>query len=259
MFLTNVNSLIQELRNIPPPPHFICRPKRTKFQTSTFGTTVAERLKNDEYAVWVKETRNLVVHQSALAAASHFNIKFLTYYELPVASLLTDSDSDPSVVAILARKDLQSIITRVHNLMQDQGDAIIAIERCWSTPELKGANYSHLRHPVWTLSSMVLDADVHLAHLDCVDNTNTDSEFPTHRGRTALLPCMMKEQAARTDYFTLNAFTPLSKGVSVPEFMATIGDVEWRYQMKVGERLQVYDSFDPVKLYEQLAGSKGRC
>ncbi len=69
---------------------------------------------------------------------------------------------------------------------------------------------------------------------------------------------MMREQAARTDYFTLNTFTPLSRGVSLQEPEATVGDIEWRYQMKVGERLQAYDSFDPVKLYEHMIWSSKR-
>jgi hypothetical protein len=253
VFLTNVNSLIQELRNI----SFILQTEKDKISGfDTWYEPWRERLKKDEYALWVKETRTLVVHQSALTAASHFNVKFLTYYELPVASLLTDGDSDLSIVDVLKREDFQSIVSRIRFLMQDQGDAIIALERCWSTPELKGADLLGVLGAVYgLLARMILDAHVHLGHLDCVDNANTDSEFPTHRGRTALLPCMMREQAARTDYFTLNTFAPVSKGVSLQELKATVGDIEWRYQMKVGERLQAYDSLDPVKLYEHMVWS----
>jgi hypothetical protein len=253
VFLTNVNSLIQELRNI----SFILQTEKDKIPGfDAWYEPWRERLKNDEYALWVKETRTLVVHQSALAAASHFNVKFLTYYELPVASLLTDGDSDLSISAVLKRKDFQSTVARIRYLMRDQGDAIIALERCWTTPELRGADILGVLGAVYgLLARMVLDAHVHLGHLDCVDNANTDSEFPTHRGRTALLPCMMREQAARTDYFSLNTFTPLSKGVRPIELNATVGDIEWRYQMKIGERLQAYDSFDPVKLYEHMVWS----
>ena len=253
VFLTNVNSLIQELRNI----SFILQTEKDKIPGfDTWYEPWRERLKTNEHALWVKETRTLVVHQSALAAASHFNVKFLNYYELPVASLLTDGDSDLSVAAVLERKDFQSMVARIRYSMRDQGDAIIALERCWSTPELRGADLLGVLGAVYgLLARMVLDAHVHSGHLDCVDDANTDSEFPTHRGRTALLPCMMREQAARTDYFTLNTFTPLSKGVRVEELTATVGDIEWRYQIKVGERLQVYDSLDPVKLYEHMVWS----
>jgi hypothetical protein len=251
--MTNVNSLIQELRNI----SFILQTEKDKIPDfDAWYQPWQERLKKNEHAVWVKDTRNLVIHQSALAAASHFNIKFLTYYEVPVASLLTDSNSDLCVAAVLVRKDFQSIIARIRYLMRDQGDAIIAIERCWSTHELKGADLLSILGALYgLLALMVLDAHVHLGHLDCVENADTDSEFPTHRGRTALLPCMMKEQAARTDYFTLNTFKSVSMGVRLQDPKATIGDVEWRYQMKVGERLQAYDSFDPVKLYEHMVWS----
>jgi hypothetical protein len=215
VFLTNVNSLIQELRNI----SFILQTEKDKIPGfDAWYEPWRERLKNDEYALWVKETRTLVVHQSALAAASHFNLKFLTYYELPVASLLTDGDSDLSMAAFLERKDFQSIIARIRYLMRDQGDAIIALERCWSTPELRGADLLSVLGAVYgLLAQMVLDAHVRLGHLNCVDDANTHSEFPIHRGRTALLPCMLKEQAARTDYFTLNTLTPLSKGVRAKE------------------------------------------
>jgi tetratricopeptide (TPR) repeat protein len=256
VFLTNVNSLIQELRNI----SFILQTEKDKIPGfDAWYEPWRERLKNDEYALWVKETRTLVVHQSALVAASHFNIKFLTYYELPVASLLTDGDSDLSMAAVLERKDFQSIVARIRYLMRDQGDAIIALERCWSTPELRGADLLGVLGTVYgLLARMVLDAHVHLGHLDCVENADTDSEFPTHRGRTALLPCMMREQAARTDYFSLNTFTPLSKGVRLQELKATVGDVEWRYQMKAGDRMRAYDSLDPVKLYEHMVWSSKR-
>jgi hypothetical protein len=256
VFLTNVNSLIQELRNI----SFILQTEKDKIPSfDAWYEPWRTRLKNDEHAAWVKDARILVVHQGALAAASHFNVKFLNYYELPVASLLTDGESDFGVLALLKRKDFQSIIARIRYLMQGQGDAIIAIERCWSTPELRGADLIDTLGAVYgLLARMILDAHVHLGHLDCVDSADTDSEFPTHRGRTALLPCMMREQAARTDYFTLNKFTPLSKGISLHEPNVTIGDVEWRYQMKVGERMQAYDSLDPVKLYERMVWSSKR-
>ena len=133
----------------------------------------------------------------------------MTYYEFPVASLLTDGNSDLTVAALLERKDFQSIVARMR----------------------------------------------HSGHLDRVENAGTDSEFPTYRGRTALLPCMMREQAARTDYFTLNTFTPLSQGVRVQKLNSKVGDIEWRYQMKVGERMQAYDPLDPVKLYEHMVWS----
>lgn len=247
-FLTNVNSLIQELRNI----SFILQTEKDRIPDfDAWYQPWQTRLKENERAVWAKETRTQVVHQSALAASSHFNIKLLTYYEIPIASLLTDNDSDLSVTAVLRRTDFQSIISRTRFLMRDQGDAIVAIERCWSAPGLEGADLlSTLGDLYGLLARIVLDAHVHLGHLDCAENTDADPEFPTHRGRTALLHCMMKEQATRTDYFTLNTFAPVSKGVKLQNLKVTIGYAEWRYQMKVGERLQVYDSFDPVKLYE---------
>jgi hypothetical protein len=257
VFLTNVNSLIQELRNI----SFMAQTEKSKFRDfDAWYQPWVERLKNDEHARWAHSTRTQIVHQSALKAASHFNVKILTYYEIPVASLLTGAESDLSTLSVLERKDFQSIIANVRYAMREQGDAIIAIERCWSAPDLRGADLLQVLGSVYgLLARMVLDAHIHLGHLGCVEqHDDADSEFPTRRGHTALLPCMMRDHAERSDYFTLRTFTPVAKGVKLQNQNVTKDDIEWRYQMKVGERIQAYDSFDPMKLYEHMVWASKR-
>ena len=186
-------------------------------------------------------------------------MKFLTYEEIEIASLLTGAEPDLNVSAVLEREDFKGMISRIREAMRNQGDAIIAIERCWSTPDLMGVELLEILGAQYgLLASMVLDAHVHLGYLDCTSHKNTsgdDSEFPTQRGRSHLLSCMMRAQAARTDFFSLLSLAKMSGGVRSANLPVNTDDVEWRYRMKVGERMESFDPLDPVKVYEHMVWS----
>src|SRR5258708_1428165 len=104
LFLTNVNSLIQELRNIT----FILQSEKSTFKDfDAWYAPWRETLQKEKHGKWLVETRNLVVKQGVLAAASHFNVTFLTYESIGVACLLTEDDL--SVLSLLKRSDFISI------------------------------------------------------------------------------------------------------------------------------------------------------
>jgi hypothetical protein len=253
-FLTNVNGLIQELRNIT----FILQSEKSKFPDfDRWYQPWQERLKNDNHARWLKEARNLVVKQGALIAASRFNVRFLTYYSIDVVCLL--SEKDLAVSTVLTREDFRGVVARLRTAMEGQGDAVLSIERCWSTPELMGAELlGVLGEQYGLLASMVLDAHVKIGHLDCVSGMNEDSEdphFPAQHGRSYLLPCMMRAQASRTDFFKLSNLEQMLQGSRTISAPVNEADAAWRYQFTDAEKMKTLDSMDPLKYYEYIVYS----
>jgi hypothetical protein len=217
-----------------------------------------EKLKNDKHAQWLKDARTLVVHQGALTAASHFNVRFLTYDTIEVVSLL--SEKDLSVLTVLGRDDFRTVVTRLRKVMEGQGDAVLAIERCWSTPGLMGAELLEvLGSQYGLLAEMVLDAHVHLGHLDCTsapNHTSDDSDFPAHHGHSHLLSCMMRSQASRTDFFTLSKLEPMtgaSRSLLLPP--VSLSEIEWRYQFTDADKMKTFDALDPLTIYNNLVYS----
>jgi hypothetical protein len=200
----------------------------------------------------------LVVKQGALTAASHFNVRFLTYDSIEVVSLL--SEKDLSVLTVLARDDFRTIVTRLRSAMEGQGDAVLAIERCWCTPELMGAELLEvLGSQYGLLAKMVLDAHVNLGHLDCTsapNHTSEDSDFPAHHGHSHLLPCMMRAQASRTDFFTLSKLEPMTGASrSLPPPAVPLTEIEWRYQFTDADKMKTFDAMDPLTIYNKLVYS----
>lgn len=258
LFLTNLNSLIQELRNIT----FILQSEKSTFRDfDAWYAPWRETLQKDRHGKWLVEARNLVVKQGVLAAASHFNVTFLTYESIEVACLLTDNDLD--ILSLLKRSDFISIVARLRIAMQDQGDAVLAIERCWSTPELVGSELLEVLGRLYgILANMVLDAHVHLGSLDCIpppqNNPSQDSEFPERQGRSDLLPCMMRAQAARTDFFSLRTFARMSRGQVSLSSASSPGDVSWRYGFTAADMPKRFDSIDPLRIYEKLVENSKR-
>jgi len=258
LFLTNVNSLIQELRNIT----FILQSEKSTFSDfDAWYTPWQEGLKKDKHGKWLVETRNLVVKQGALATASRFNVTFLTYESIEVACLFTDNDL--SVLSLLKRSDFISIVARLRIAMRDEGDAVLAIERCWSTPELAGVELLEVLGRLYgILAIMVLHAHVHLGSLECIPasqhDSSQDSEFPERQGRSYLLPCMMRAQAARTDFFSLKTFAKLSGGrVSISRTISP-DDVAWRYGFTTADAPKSFDSIDPSKIFEKVVENSKR-
>jgi len=258
VFLTNLNGLIQELRNVT----FILQSEKGNFPNfDAWYLPWQESLKEHKHGRWLVDTRNAVVKQGTLAASSHFNVKFLTYDELEVASLLTDTQADLSILAVLERRDFQQIIASIRGSMEarNQGDAVIALERCWSTAELKGAEILGVLGSLYgLLANIVQDAHLHLGDLHCInaDGTTGEADFPSHRLNSHLLPCMMRAQAARTEYFTLNKFEPLALGERDARSLSVRpADVEARYQIKLDERLRQFDSEDPSNIFDHMVWS----
>jgi hypothetical protein len=258
LFLTNVNSLIQELRNIT----FILQSEKSAFADfEAWYAPWQEILRKHEHGKWLVEARNLVVKQGVLAAASHFNVTFLTYLSIPVACLLTDDDL--SIGSLFERNDFISIVARLRVAMQDQGDAVLAIERCWSTPELLGSELLEVLGKLYgILANMVLNAHVNLGCVECIvasePGSSHDSEFPERTGHSDLLPCMMRAQAARTDFFSLKTFASLSKGLR--SFLPTIGpdDVAQHYGFTAADLPKSFDAVDPSKIYENVVKNSRR-
>lgn len=253
-FLTNVNSLIQELRNVT----FILQSEKSRFPNfENWYRPWQERLRHDKDAKWLKDARNLVVKQGTLAAASRFNVRILTYDSIEVVSLL--SEKDLSISTVLTRKDFNSVVATLRRAMEGQGDAVLAIERCWSTPDLMGCELLEVLGAQYgLLASMVLDAHVYLGHLDCASagNNALDSDFPAQRDRSHMLPCMMREQAARTDFFTLSKLERIV-GEHRPSrfFPVTEEDIKWRYQFAEADNPNTFDALDPLKIYDRLVYS----
>jgi len=253
-FLTNINSLIQELRNVT----FILQSEKSQFtEFESWYRHWQEKLKNNRHAQWLKDTRNLVVKQGALTAASHFNVRFLTYDSIEVVSLL--SEKDLSVSTVLERDDFRTVVTGLRKAMEGQGDAVLAIERCWSTPELMGAELLKvLGSQYGFLARMVLDAHVRLGQLDCTSATDDapgHSDFPTQHGRSDLLPCMTRAQASRTDFFTLSKLERMMGGSELFSAPASQKEVEWRYQFTDADKMKTFDAMDPLTIYNKLVYS----
>lgn len=253
-FLTNVNGLIQELRNVT----FILQSEKSGFPDfENWYRPWQEKLKHDRHAKWLKDARNLVVKQGTLAAASHFNVRLLTYDSIEVVSLL--SEKDLSIPTVLTRKDFGSVVATLRRAMEGQGDAVLGIERCWSTPDLMGGELLEvLGSQYGLLASIVLDAHVHLGILDCTSAPNgasEDPDFPAQHGRSHLLPCMMLAQGSRTDFFKLSTLEPMMGDHRSLRPSVSRDDVEWRYQFTDADKTKTFDAMDPLKLYDRVVYS----
>src|SRR6185437_15868317 len=133
LFITNVNSLIQELRNVT----FILQSEKARFRDfDTWYQPLQARLKADKNCKWLHDARNLVVKQGALRGTSFATIRLLTSEEIEIARV---SVSDGlSSEAILQSNELEQKLSQMRAMVAPDEDPILMIEKSWTTTELAG-------------------------------------------------------------------------------------------------------------------------
>jgi hypothetical protein len=249
LFLANVNSLIQELRNVT----FILQSEKSRFSDfDAWYVPLQEKLKADKSSKWLHDTRNLVVKQGALRGSSFATIKLLTSDEIPVTRIsisdgLTSED-------ILLSDEFKQKLPQIRDMASLDEDAVLIIEKSWSTEELEGREVLEVLAEVYgSLAAIVLDAHLNLGELGCISAYDR-SDHPVHRDFPLLydqsrrLRCMLYEATERSNFFRLSTLKALTPGRVNHSLNIEPWQVLERYGFDEPERHAVFEEMDPVAL-----------
>jgi hypothetical protein len=251
--LANVNTLIQELRNIT----FILQSEKARFRDfDSWYLPLQARLRANKNAKWLLDTRNLVVKQGALQGSSFATIKLLTWEEVDIARISVPEDL--SSLSILNSKELQEMLPGIRARVAPDEDAVLIIQKSWSTAELNGREILEVLAEVYgSLADIVLSAHLCIGNLSCTPpyehgHHKVHRDFPLLYDRSGWLRCMILHLAERNDSFRLSTLENL-----VPQTKVQAADVEpWqlldRYGLDESELPQAFERMDPEAFAEKI-------
>ena len=159
LFRANLNATIQALRNIT----FAVQSEKDVFDAfDAWYTPWQARLKASSVSEWVKDTRNLVVKQGDLEAASTADVRLLTWQDDTLAQIPITPGTSSEV--LLNNIPIWELIGGASIPTGDLSSAVLEIERRWNLPDLQNREVlDTLGAAYGLLSDLVLDAHAHLA------------------------------------------------------------------------------------------------
>jgi hypothetical protein len=253
LFLANVNSLIQELRNVT----FILQSEKARFRDfDAWYVPLQAKLRADKSGRWLHDTRNLIVKQGALHGSSFATIKILTSDEIPVARISVSEDL--SSEAILLSEEFKEKVPQIHTMVLPDEDAVLIIEKSWSTDELDGREVLDVLAEVYgSLADIVLGAHLTLGDLGCMASYDRNShhvhrDFPLLYDRSGRLHCMFHHTTGRSNFFRLSTLNPLTPGRVDRPLNVDPWQVLERYGFDEPERRQAFEEMDPVAMAERI-------
>jgi hypothetical protein len=252
-FLTNINSLIQELRNVT----FILQSEKARFRDfDAWYLPLQARLKAGKDAKWLIDTRNLVVKQGSLNGSSFATVSLLTSDQTEIARIpiADDLSSDE----LLRTEELQKRLPQMRAMVDPHEDPVLMIEKTWSTAELEGREVLAVLAELYGfLAEIVLSAHLHLGGLDCMALSDESCQkrhrdFPLLYDRSGLLRCMMHQATERTLFFRLSTLQRLKPARVNRALDIQPWQVLERYGFDEAERQPAFADLDPVTFAERV-------
>jgi len=252
-FLTNINSLIQELRNIT----FILQSEKHCFPDfDVWYAPFQARLKADKDAKWLVDNRNLVVKQGALQGASFASIRLITYREKAIARIkLPAALSSQSVIE---SDDFAKLLPQMRSSVTPEDDAVVAIEKMWSTPELPERELLDVLAGLYSsFADIVLSAHITLGSLACTSRYDDQSatqhrDFRLLYDRADRLRCMSDQVNDRTSFFRLNDLTQMIPATVEKTVSITAADVFARYGFNESQAMPAFEELDASAFAEKI-------
>jgi hypothetical protein len=252
-FLTNINSLIQELRNIT----FILQSEKHCFlDFDAWYAPFQARLKADKDAKWLVDNRNLVVKQGALQGASFARIRLVTYREKAIATIKIPAAL--SSQSVIEGDDFGKLLPEMRSLVTPEDDAVVAIEKMWSTPELPDRELLDVLAGLYSsLADMVLSAHITLGSLACTSRYDDDSplqhrDFRLLYDRAERLRCMSDQVNDRTSFFRLNDLAQMIPATVQKTVSLTAADVFARYGFNEFQAMPAFEELDASAFAEKV-------
>jgi hypothetical protein len=259
LFLTNLNSLIQELRNIT----FILQSEKARFRNfDEWYRPFQTNLKANRSSKWLHDARNLVVKQGALLGSSFAILRLLTFQDREIARVAIPEPL--SSESVLQSDEVQHRLPQIRTMSAPDEDPVLAIEKSWSTSELDGREVLEVLAEVYgVLASIVLHAHLHLGQLRCTPlyehcEHDVHRDFPLLYDRSGLLRCMMHQASQRSDFFRLSTLdrlypTTIKKSLDIDPWQ-----VLERYGFDEAERQPAFEQMDPLAFAERIVYTSKR-
>jgi hypothetical protein len=247
-FRANLNATIEALRNVT----FVLQNEKSNLQDfdAWYGPWQA-RLKADQTAKWMHDSRVKVVHQGDLESYSYCEVRLVTYREHIVSAVEIPIQTPSSIV--LQNPSVLGLLNDMQKGAFDPADAALSIERRWSTRDLDGREIlSALAHVYGLLADLVLDAHTHLSKLGCISVEAPHMDFPSSHDRTGGLRCVLASVEERTEIFRFSdhqELLPASKSVNVSSIDADA--IIARYGFDPRHEGSAIQNLDPVEVAER--------
>jgi hypothetical protein len=210
-----------------------------------------KKLQDDVTSKWLNDARVTVFHKGDLDSYSFAEVRLATWRE-EVLSTIAVPIQTPSHF-ILQNPDLLNLLDPLKKDSWELEDAVLLIERRWSTKELQGKEVlTALAHVYGLIADLILDAHSHLDHMNCIPSDAPHQDFPSQHDRTGMLRCMIANVEARTERFRQSTHERL-----VPSSVMQPTDVDSREVIhRYGPEDQLSDGemqrLDPLALAQKL-------
>ena len=195
-FRANLNAAIEAIRNTT----FALQKEKAAFlDFDEWYGPWQKKLQDDPTAKWLNSARVTVVHQGDLESYSYAEVRLVTWKEEVLSSIPVPIQTPSDL--ILQNPDLLKLHDPSRKGSWEIEDAVLLIERRWSTADLQGREIlSALAYVYGLIADLVLDAHSHFGHLDCISSDDPHHDFPSPYDRTGTLRCMTSVEA-RTERF----------------------------------------------------------
>ena len=248
-FRTNLNAAIQALRNV---TFAIQNEQHALSDFHLWYAPWRQRLESDAVSRWIKDTRNLVVKQGELEAASTARVRLLTWKDDVLAEVPVAPDISPDV--LLKNLPLWDLIRQTRVPAGDLASAVLEIERRWCVPGFENREVLDVLASAYgLLSALVLDAHVHLSAVECIDTESSHPIFRSVHHRAGTIPCMTSNAESRKQRFDHSTQTELVPDlVSLPAADASSFEMAARrYGLGTEDRAAPWQQTDPVMIAEK--------
>ena len=249
-FRANLNATIESLRNVT----FVLQKEKAAFgKFDSWYEPWRARLKADFASVWAHDARTTVVHQGELESHSSVQVRLVTWRDDVLTDLVVTPETTSEQILEIVRQPM--LLEKLQISEFELKDAAVAIERRWSTADLKGLEILEALAAVYgLLSEVVLDAHTHLQQCACIPQESDHPDFRSVHHGTGMLECMATSRETRTKLFKLST----GEEFSVLDYVRT--DFHTSDDLRVaakrygtgGFQMPEWEKLDPVRFAQKV-------